>query len=149
MTTDDMATDPENNEPADELYAHRNDPGEWEDDPTHIDVKPRQTEVVSFRLASQWVDALENAAAAADETISEFVRRAVIDRIRGDQNELSISVDSAIEEGGVLRFSAESVRGIRQSHNRSHPAELQDVPDTPPSFQQLVDSTPRETNSQG
>lgn len=68
---------------ADELHASRNDPDEWDDSPADIKVSPRKTEVISFRLPSAELDLLEGAAAAADVTVSHYIRTAVINQIGG------------------------------------------------------------------
>jgi Ribbon-helix-helix protein, copG family len=60
-----------------ELYEHRHDPGEWEDEAEPIEVRPAPTAVVSVRLPRNEMDALEAAAAAAGESLSEFVRKAI------------------------------------------------------------------------
>ena len=67
----------ENHPTAEELHRMRDDPSAWEDEPTPIRVGERKTEVVSFRLPSDELDQLEVAAAAAGESLSEYVRRAL------------------------------------------------------------------------
>lgn len=67
----------ENESLATELYDSRDRPGEWEEEPVEITVKPRRSEVVSFRIPSTELDELEVAAEEAGESISEFVRRAL------------------------------------------------------------------------
>jgi hypothetical protein len=64
-----------------ELYEHRNDPGEWEEEPEPIEVRPARTSVVSVRLPRDEMDALEAAAAAAGESLSEYVRKAIAWRL--------------------------------------------------------------------
>lgn len=63
-----------------ELYEHRNDPDEWDDNAVEIDVQPSGSEVVSFRIPSEEFDRVSRAAREAGESLSEFVRSAV--RIR-------------------------------------------------------------------
>lgn len=62
---------------AEELHRLRKDSSAWEDEPTRITVGERKTEVVSFRLPSEELDQLEEAAAAAGESLSQYVRRAL------------------------------------------------------------------------
>lgn len=62
---------------AEELHRMRKDPTAWESEPTRITVGVRKTEIVSFRLPSDELDQLEEAAAAAGESLSEYVRRAL------------------------------------------------------------------------
>lgn len=66
-----------------ELYEHRQDPGEWEQEPERIEVRPARSSVLSVRLPRAEFDALEEAARAAGETLSEYVRRAVMQRVQG------------------------------------------------------------------
>lgn len=74
---------PENHPTPEDLHRARKDPSGWEDEPTEITVAPRKSEVVSFRLPSDELDQLEEAAAAAGETLSEYIRRALRALISG------------------------------------------------------------------
>jgi len=62
---------------AKELWAHRDDPGEWGEEPVRIEVRPSRMELVSFRLPSSELDVLQEAASQSGESLSEFVRAAV------------------------------------------------------------------------
>lgn len=66
---------------ADDLYEHRNDPDEWDDQPAEIEVRPAGSEVVSFRLPSDELDRVVEAAQAAGESLSQFVRGALSARL--------------------------------------------------------------------
>ena len=66
-----------------ELYEHRNDDGEWSDDVEKIEVRPRRTEVISFRVPSDELDLLEVAAKQAGVSLSEFVRETIQRRLEG------------------------------------------------------------------
>ncbi|HLJ82302.1 MAG TPA: ribbon-helix-helix protein, CopG family [Ktedonobacterales bacterium] len=66
-----------------ELYEHRNDPDEWEDEPEQIEIRPARTAVLSVRLPREVMDAVEAAAAASGQSLSEYVRSAVESRLRG------------------------------------------------------------------
>lgn len=66
-----------------ELYEHRHDPEEWDEEPERIEVRPARSSVLSVRLPRTEFDALERAAAAEGETLSEYVRQAVMRRIEG------------------------------------------------------------------
>ena len=66
---------------ADDLYEHRNDPDEWDDQPVEIEVRPARSEVVSFRLPSDELDRVAEAAQAAGESLSQFVRGALSARL--------------------------------------------------------------------
>ena len=62
---------------AEELYRHRNDPGEWSEAAEPIEVRPVRSESVSFRLPSAELDALESAAQAARLSLSAYIREAL------------------------------------------------------------------------
>lgn len=66
-----------------ELYEHRDDPDEWEEEAVPMRVRPSRTAVVSFRLPKNELDALERAAADAGESLSDYLRKAVALRQRG------------------------------------------------------------------
>lgn len=67
-----------------ELEARADDPEEWEEEPDEISVQTRtRTEVVSFRLPCHELDEVAEAAEAAGESLSEYVRGALDMRLRG------------------------------------------------------------------
>jgi hypothetical protein len=66
-----------------ELHNHRDDDGEWEDEAEKIEVRPTRTEVVSFRLPSEELDQVQDIAAKAGESLSEFIRKALALRLYG------------------------------------------------------------------
>lgn len=68
---------------ADELYEHRNDPGEWSEEAEEIEVKPRRSSVLSFRLPPEEFGALERDMARTGESLSEYIRNALALRLRG------------------------------------------------------------------
>lgn len=68
---------------ANELWEHRNDPDEWEEQAEAIEVEPRRSSVVSFRLESEELDEVERAAASSGETLSEYIRKALRIRLHG------------------------------------------------------------------
>jgi hypothetical protein len=72
-----MTTQKSEAEVAQEVYVHRHDPGEWAEEAENIAVRPARTAVVSFRLPLNELDALEDAAQEAGESLSEFVRKAI------------------------------------------------------------------------
>jgi hypothetical protein len=69
---------------ASELYERRGDPDEWEDTPTKVKVQPARNEVVSFRLPSDQLNLIEDLADQAGQSISEFLRSAVLAYVRGE-----------------------------------------------------------------
>lgn len=66
-----------------DLQAHRDAPGEWSDQATNIRVKPRRDAIVSFRMPSEEFLALQEGAQRAGESLSEFLRKAVVARLHG------------------------------------------------------------------
>lgn len=66
---------------AEELYKHRNDPGEWNEEAEEIEVKPRRSSVLSFRLPPEELDALERNMERTGETLSEYIRKALALRL--------------------------------------------------------------------
>lgn len=67
-------------EQAQDLHEHRHDPGEWSERAVSIEVRPAQTTVVSCRMPIDEFEALAVAARAARESVSEYVRKAVVQR---------------------------------------------------------------------
>lgn len=62
---------------AKELWEHRNDPDEWSEEAEEIEVKPRRSSVLSFRLPPEEIDALEEALEQTGESLSEYIRNAL------------------------------------------------------------------------
>lgn len=60
-----------------ELHQHRDDPDEWDDEPENVFVRPVVSEVVSFRLPSDELDWLQEAARDRGESLSEFIRDSI------------------------------------------------------------------------
>lgn len=81
---------------ADDLFDHRNDPDEWDDEPAEIDVRPTGSEVVSFRLPSDELDRVMEAARAIGESLSQFVREALNDRLESLEETLDILGDEEL-----------------------------------------------------
>jgi Ribbon-helix-helix protein, copG family len=67
-----------------ELHDHRGDPDEWEDTPAEVKVRPARSEVVSFRLPSEQLNEIEALATRMGQSISEFIRNAVLAYVRGE-----------------------------------------------------------------
>lgn len=79
---------------ADDLYEHRNDADEWDDQPVEIEVRPAGSEVVSFRLPSDELDRVMEAAEAAGESLSQFVRGALRVRLQPAGQALARTITS-------------------------------------------------------
>jgi Ribbon-helix-helix protein, copG family len=90
-------------EAAKELHDHRGDQEEWEDTPVRVKVQPARTEVVSFRLPSDQLDVIEGLADQAGQSISEFIRSAVLAYISGEMMEPFLDVRSGAS--GELRLT--------------------------------------------
>jgi len=71
------------NQDAADLHDHRNDEGEWSDEVEVIEVRPRRTEVISFRVPSEELDRIEEAAERAGQSLSQFIRAAVQMQLEG------------------------------------------------------------------
>jgi hypothetical protein len=64
-----------------ELEATRDDPGEWNDEPMEVRIRPQRSQVVSFRLPAEELDRLTQAVEQSGESLSEFVRTSIAMRI--------------------------------------------------------------------
>jgi hypothetical protein len=62
---------------ANELFAHRHDPDEWEEEPEPIVVRPSHTSVVSVRIPTEDLDAIEQIANQRQQTIAEYICAAI------------------------------------------------------------------------
>jgi Ribbon-helix-helix protein, copG family len=109
-----------------ELHDHRGDPDEWEDTPTEVKVQPARTEVVSFRLPSELLNEIEELAARDGQSISEFLRNAVLAYVRGET--LTPVLD--IHSGGTGRLQLTMRTRLPSSgYTSTEPADW--VPDEP------------------
>jgi hypothetical protein len=113
----------QNEREAQELLEHRDDPGEWSEEVEAVEIRPSRSEVVSFRIPSEELDALEEAAGRTGETLSEFVRRALALRLYGEPIGPSIEISS-----GATRLTVRS--HIIVGGRKDAPASF--VPDVPP-----------------
>jgi len=62
---------------AEELYDHRDDPGEWSDEAEEVEVRPASSGMVSFRLPRDELAALSTDATTAGLSVSEVIRLAL------------------------------------------------------------------------
>jgi hypothetical protein len=65
-----------------ELKAHRGDPGEWSETPVPAEIRAQRAVVTSVRLPVSEFLAIQKAAKAGGQTVSEFIRSAVAQRLR-------------------------------------------------------------------
>jgi hypothetical protein len=66
---------------AHELWVHRHDADEWAEEEETVEVRPAGTAVVSSRLPQAEFRALRAAAQVAQESLSEYVRAAILARL--------------------------------------------------------------------
>src|SRR5438094_871431 len=88
----------------DEAAKSMNAAQEWEE--VEVEVRPRGTEVVSFRLPSQEVSGLIEAAQKAGETLSEYIRGALAIRMLGTPIGPVVELNTS---GGQLRIRSHIV----------------------------------------
>lgn len=118
---------------AEELYAHRDDPDEWEEEATHLEVRATGTEVVSFRLPSEALDRLQLAAEQRGETLSEILRDIVLSTLKG--KELEQLIDFTAGSGQVTVRTSLSSGGSTENPALENMSDLPDtfeLPDFPP-----------------
>ena len=60
-----------------DLHAHKDDPKEWSEEESEVQVRPTTSSVVSFRIPHSELDALLSVVEARGESLSGFVRDAV------------------------------------------------------------------------
>ncbi len=77
-----------------ELHAHRNDPGEWGAEAVEIEVQPSRSAVVSFRLPTEEFYNLQKATDITGESLSEFIRKALSIRLRGQAVSPSVEISA-------------------------------------------------------
>lgn len=110
---------------AKELWEHRNDPDEWEERAEAIEVEPRRSSVVSFRLESEELDEVERAAASSGETLSEYIRKALRIRLHGMAKGPFLGITFAGGAKDVIVYS-----GLMPAYHVGH-TEASFVPDKP------------------
>jgi len=134
---------------ADELYEHRHDEDEWEDEPAEVRARPTTTEVVSFRLGSDELDRLQASARERGVSLSEFIRGAI-------ERELGGGPTSELEDlytgAAKVILGAEWRRAMTRPSVgwsllfrsglsvRPIPTVFQVVPDFPPTSQNVTSS---------
>ena len=61
----------------DDVLAHSEDEGEWDDEPVEIEVRPSGNQVLSARIPTYLAQYVFDEAERSDLTMSEVVRRAI------------------------------------------------------------------------
>lgn len=109
-----------------DLIRHRDDAGEWDEEPEDIEVRSA-SEVVSFRIASDQLSDLEEAASVAGETLSQYIRYALAIRMYGHPVGPVVAVSH--HGGSVIFVQSHFVTAGRFEGNEP---ESSTIPDTAP-----------------
>lgn len=115
-------------DPVEELHEHRDDPGEWDEEAEAIEVRPTRSEVVSFRLPADELDRVEEAAAHAGESLSEFVRKALALRLYGTPIGPTVEVSSGANRLIIRSHIVASGRNDAPRFDRSRPPADEGLP---------------------
>lgn len=67
-----------------DIWGHRDDPEEWGEEAKDIKARPGRSSVVSFRLPTEELDTVEEAAERNGETVSQYIRGALALRLHGE-----------------------------------------------------------------
>lgn len=111
---------------ASELHEHRDDAGEWSEEAVDIEVKPSRSTVVSFRLPTEEFYTLHDAAKAANESLSEFVRKAIALRLHGE-----VTAAPSLEiTSGVYRLQVSTIPTSASARRTENPS-TSEVPEKP------------------
>lgn len=125
---------------AEQLYEHRADEGEWDDEPADVRVRPTTTEVVSFRLSGDELDRIQDVARRRGVSLSEFIRKALEHELEGGPlaafDDVWIGAVKAILGSEWMRHSTRP----SASQEAEFPATYQVVPDFPPTSQNVTSS---------
>lgn len=113
-----------------DLHKRRNDPGEWDDEPAAVQVRPTTTEVVSFRLVPDELDRLQAAVQERGESLSQFIRDSIQMRLRG--TDFAVVEDITAAARAIFLYAGPRGSGSRVSSSG--------VPDYPPISQNLTSS---------
>ena len=114
-----------------ELYAHRNDPDEWEEAPIQTEVSQQRGVIMSFRLPVAEFIALQKAAKANGETVSEFIRNSLRLRLHGEVITNAVQIASGLRWGTIQATFLAPALSAGRSEN---PLQLGPDPDQVPRF---------------
>ncbi len=122
-------------EMAAEVYAHRDDPGEWDETPLQADeVTATRGVVLSFRLPSTEFVALQKISKETGETLSEFIRNAIALRLHGEPVTNAVQINSGVKGATIQATFVASVLSAGQAVN---PNQLGPDPDRIPTLANL------------
>lgn len=98
---------------ADELYARREQEGEWSDKPEKLAVSRTPSVVYSVRFSRPELEELRAAASAQGMTLSELIRRAVLSHVR----EVDVPNASVTQMGRGLILRWPKLPAAARTHN--------------------------------
>jgi len=84
-----------------ELRARRAEPDEWDETPIRAEIARERNALMSFRLPTSEFVALQKAARASGETLSEFIRKAVGLRLHGKPVMSAVQIASGLRQGSI------------------------------------------------
>lgn len=118
-------------EMAAELQARRDEVAEWE--PVEVEKSMQRGVLTSFRLPALEFVALQKAAQASGETLSEFIRSAVALRLHGKPVPTAVQISSGAQEVDHRATFLVPVLSAGQTENPTL-----SVPDLPPPYANIV-----------
>jgi pectin methylesterase-like acyl-CoA thioesterase len=81
------------------LYARRNEADEWDETPVGASVQPQRAVVTSLRLPVAEFAAVQSAAKAVGQTVSDFIRGAIATKLYGGIHIAALQVAAGAPEG--------------------------------------------------
>jgi pectin methylesterase-like acyl-CoA thioesterase len=81
------------------LYAGRNEASDWDETSIEAQVQPHRAVVTSLRLPVDEFTAVQKAAKASGQTVSEFIRAAIGIRLRGGVRLNALQIATGAPEG--------------------------------------------------
>ncbi len=103
---------------ASELHARRKDPNEWRTTPVPAEISSQRAVVTSVRLPMAEFIAIQNAAKANGQTVSEFIRNAIGARLHQGVLINSVQIASGTAEGTSQATFLTPVLEAGRTHNR-------------------------------
>ena len=99
------------------LYAGRAESSDWDETPVDAEIQPQRAVVTSLRLPVNEFTAVQNAAKAAGQTVSDFIRNAIATRLRGGIRITALQIATGSSEGqSQVTVLAPTLEG-GQTHN--------------------------------
>jgi hypothetical protein len=99
------------------LHAGRNEQTEWEETPIEAEIQTQRAVVTSLRLPVNEFTAVQNAAKAAGQTVSDFIRNAIATKLHGGIRIHALQIATGSSEGqSRVTVLAPTLEG-GQTHN--------------------------------